>query len=134
MGKRNKIRYQSTPKEKILIRLTGRVFLQYRDDDQIAQAAKGDLALYPQNDALHTTRQGDYESTGFSGYFRVDVHDGKDWCPIILTSLFADREHYFSKSECPIDTYRLCEGLLRDRQGSHVRRTYREHYEVDDGV
>jgi len=130
--KRNKIRYQSKPKEKILIALSGTVYLQYRDEEAIAQAVKGDLLVHPYNDALQTTRQGDYNSTGFSGYFKVDVHDGKDWRPVLPGDIFPGREHHFAKSECPVDTYELCAAMLRALTGKALRRTYREHYELED--
>lgn len=128
--KRNKIRYKSNPIELILITLTGQVFLMYRDDEEALLAKKGDLLVYPCNDALNDIRQGDYESTGFSGYFKVDVSDGKAWQPVILNEIFLERENQFSKKECPIDTYFICEELLQSMAGKQLRRTYREHYEL----
>ena len=128
--KRNKIRYKSEVKEEKRITLTGVVFLMYRDDDEALQAKKGDVLIHPQNDALHTTRQGDYENSGFAGYFKADVCDGKDWCPISLPELFADRQHHFSKTEYPIDTFALCEEHIKSLAGQQLRRTYREHYEM----
>jgi hypothetical protein len=130
--KRNKIRYQNKPKDKILIQMTGEVYLQYQDDEAIEQAGKGDLMMFAHNDALHTTRQGDYGSTGFAGYFKIDVHDGWKWCPVILNEVFTQREHYFGKTECPIDTYHLCLELLKTLKGKSLLRTYREHYELDE--
>lgn len=132
MGKRNKIRYQSTPKEKKLITLSGQVFLQYADDEAIEKAEKGDLMLYPYNEALHTTRQGDYGSTGFSGYFKVDVSDGKQWCLVQTGALFPHNEHHFAKSERPIDTYALCAEIVRGFAGRALVRIYREHYELEE--
>ena len=130
--KRNKIRYQSKTREKILIALSGNVYLQYADDEAIAQSKKGDLLVYPQNEALNTTRQGEYRERGFSGYFKVDVSDGKSWQPMILTEIFPGREHHFSKSERPIDTYALCVEMLSALKGKALLRTYREHYELDE--
>ncbi len=134
MGKRNKIRYQSTPKARVAIVLTGRVWLLYRDEENIEKAAKGDLMLHPYNDALRTARRGDYGSMGFAGYFKVDVHDGREWRPVLTNDIFLHREHYFSKKECPIDTYELCASLLQSFSGRTLIRTYREHYELEEGI
>lgn len=131
--KRNKIRYKANPVVIIPITITGVCYLMFRDDDEALQSKKGDFLVYPHNDALHTTRQGDYESTGFSGYFKVDVNDGKTWQPVIITDIFPHREHHFSKSECPIDTYHLVEEILKGWEGKTLRRTYREHYEPYEG-
>ena len=131
--KRNKIRYKSEVKEEKLITLTGVVFLMFRDEEELLQAQKGDVLVHPQNDALHTTRQGDYGSSGFAGYFKVDVCDGKEWCPVSLPELFPDREHHFSKTEYPIDTFGVCEERLQSLSGQSLRRTYREHYELVEG-
>jgi len=128
MGKRNKIRYQSKPKNKVRMILTGQVFLKFEDDEKIPSAVKGDMLVYPCNDLLNTTRVGDYYSTGFSGYFKVDVYEGNVWCPIIANTIFLEKENHFSKSECPIDTYNLCAEMLRGLGGKTLVRTYREHY------
>jgi len=132
MGKRNKIRYQSKQKDPVIITLTGNVYLRYEDEEAIESAHKGDLLVYPCNDALNSTRQGDYYSTGFSGYFKVDVFEGNVWCPIIMTTVFPANEHHFGKKECPIDTYRLCLDMLKALAGRRLTRTYREHYELED--
>ena len=128
--KRNKIRYKSEVKEYKYISLTGVVFLMFRDDIEMLQAKKGDVMMHPQNEALHTTRQGDYENNGFSGYFKLDVCDGKEWCPVILPEIFTDKENHFSKTEYPIDTFGLCEDHLKTLTGKRLRRIYREHYEI----
>lgn len=132
MGKRNKIRYQAEKKQKITIVLTGQVLLRYVDDEAIDLAKKGDLMVYPNNDALNSNRMGDYESTGFSGYFKVDVHDGREWQPVIISDIFANHENHFAKSERPIDTYNICHELLVQLSGKRLLRTYREHYTPDE--
>lgn len=132
MGKRNKIRYQSRPKDRPSIVLTGKVYLRHRDEDEIQGAVKGDLLAHPANDALNSHRLGEYDATGFSGYFRLDVFDGRTWQPVTLVEVFPGREHYFSKSECPIDTFALCESLLKQLAGRNLTRSYREHYELAD--
>jgi len=134
MAKHNKVRYQSKPKARVAITLTGVVFLQYADEEKMADAKKGDLLLYPYNDALHTNRFGEYEATGFTGYFKLDVHDGNTWKPVLLADIFTSQEHYFSKKERPLDTYNLCAELLRARAGQALTRTYREHYQPENSV
>ena len=131
MSKRNKIRYQSKPVRRITLVLTGKTYLVYRDDDAIAQAQKGDMKVYPYNEALRSTHQGQYENTGFAGYFKVDVYDGKEWRLVLLNTIFPEHENHFSKSERPIDTYRLCLDMLRGLEGKTLLRTYREHYALE---
>lgn len=128
--KHNKKRYTRNDKPKVLIACTGAVYLEYRDEEEISAAVKGDLKLFPSVEALRTIHQGDYERTGFAGYFRVDVFDGRAWQPVLLSTLFPEREHYFSKSERPIDTFTLCAELLSAMQPLTLERRYREHYEV----
>jgi hypothetical protein len=132
MGKRNKIRYQSKPKDRKTLTLSGQVYLQYEDEESLPQAKKGDLLVYPHNDALNSTRQGDYYSTGFSGYFKVDVFEGNVWCLVLVNDIFPEGEHHFSKTECPIDTYELIAEILRALAGKTLTRTYREHYMLAD--
>ena len=132
MAKRNKVRYQVKAKNKVIITLTGTVYLKYTDDEIIEQAKRGDLLTFPQNEALNTTRQGDYESTGFSGYFKVDVFEGNVWCPVLLNDIFPQRENHFSKTECPIDTFQLCGEMLVALAGKTLVRTYREHYILEE--
>ena len=134
MAKRNKVRYQVKAKPKVSIILTGKLYLKYVDDEAMETPLRGDMVVYPQNDALNTTRIGEYDSTGFSGYFKVDVFEGNVWCPVLVNDIFPDREHHFSKSECPIDTYNLCAEILTALAGRSVVRTYREHYELEDAV
>src|SRR5262245_47699622 len=131
-GKRNKIRYTSTPKARVPILLTGKVYLQYVDDEAAEGGKKGDLLVFPQNEALHTTRQGEYGSTGFSGYFKVDVSDGHEWCAVLPGELFPEEENHFSKTERPIDRYRLCEEMLVALKGRTLVRTYRDHYMLEE--
>jgi hypothetical protein len=128
--KRNKIRYKSEPKVEKRLTLTGTSFLMYRDDTEALHAQAGDVLFYPQNDALNTTRQGEYASDGFAGYFKMDVSDGKTWCAVILPEIFTEHQHHFSKKEFPIDTFAVCEEIIASMAGRQLRRTYREHYEL----
>lgn len=131
MGKR-KITYTATPKKRVAITLTGNVFLQYREEDAVAQAKKGDLMVFAECKQLHTNYLAEYEQTGFTGYFKVDVSDGTDWQPVILNEIFAHHEHHFSRTERPIDTYNLCKEMLAALAGKNLTRTYREHYELEE--
>ena len=129
--KRNKIRYQSKPVARIEIVCTGNAFLRHVDDDAIATAQKGDFQLYAYNEGLNGNRLGEYEATGLSGYFKIDVYDGKKWCLVLLNDIFPHRENHFSKKEYPIDTYGLCKELVQALKGRILLRTYREHYELE---
>jgi hypothetical protein len=132
MARHNKLRYQVKEKTKVTIVLTGVVFLQYVDDEAALEAQKGDLLVYPQNEALHSTRLAEYGNTGLTGYFKVDVSDGKVWQPLLFGEIFKNNEHHFSKTERPIDTYNLCAEILRNQAGLTLIRTYREHYQPDN--
>ncbi len=132
--KHNKKRYQATPKPTHPIVISGRVFLMYQDDEDMEKAARGDLRLHPSTKELHDVYQGSYDTTGFDGYFRVDVCSGKDWLPVILQSLFPGREHHFGKHECAIDVYEMIKPQLEALRGRTLERTYREHYELADEV
>lgn len=131
MAKRNKIRYMVKEKPKVQITVTGNIFLQHRDDEESLHAQKGDLLVYPQNEALNSTYLGEYDRTGFSGYFKVDISDGKNWQPLLIGGIFSNNENHFGKSERPIDTYNLCCEILREYNGKNVTRSYREHYEPE---
>jgi hypothetical protein len=106
----------------------------YRDEEEIATAAKGDLLVYPNNEALNTNQLGEYHSTGFSGYFKVDVCSGTEWLPVLIQHIFPDRENHFSKTERPIDTYALCEDILAGMKEKILLRTYREHFVPEDAA
>lgn len=128
MAKRNKIRYQSKDKPKVLLTVGSNIYLLHIDDEALETPQKGDLKVYPYNDLLNGMRCGDYESTGFSGYFKVDIYDGWGWRLILLNDVFPHRENHFSKSERPIDSYILCREILKKLAGKNLQRTYREHY------
>lgn len=131
MGKR-KITYTATPKKYVAIELNGNVYLQYQDDEDVEQSKKGDLLAYAECKQLHTNYFGEYSRTGFTGYFKVDVFDGEEWQPVILNGIFDHHEHHFSRTERPIDTYRLIKEMLTALKGRKLARTYREHYELEE--
>lgn len=132
MTRHNKKHYQRAEKNRPQLIFTGIIYLQYRDDESVAPPGKGDMKLFPSVEALHTIRQGDYWSTGTAGYFRVDIFDGREWRPVLLTDLFPEREHHFRKTECPIDTFELCSERLAAFTGRSFLRTYREHYSLQE--
>lgn len=131
MTKRNKVRYTSKGNTFPRITLTGRVFLRHRDEDILAEAVKGDMEVFLSTDTFKFNIQiGDYEAMGLEGYLKANVFDGKGWKPLSLEELFEHREQYFGKRERPIDTFTMCEPLLRAKAGTQIMRTYREHYVV----
>lgn len=129
MGKR-KISYTSEIKTPKTITLTGRIFLQYRDDEAVESNMKGDLLVFAECKQLHTNHLAEYGRTGFSGYFKVDVFDGDEWQPVVLNEIFTAHEHHFSKTERSIDTFGICHEILAALAGRQLSRTYREHYEL----
>ena len=135
MGKRNKIRYVSHDKPKRQLTISGTVYLLYEDaPEDIAAAANGDMLLSPENKTLHTTRQGDYRNRGYSGYFKAEIYDGKKWLPMRLAALFPQRQHYFGKSEHPIDIFERCGEMIVALAGQHCIQTYREHFTLVSDV
>ncbi len=136
MGKRNKVRYTSKPKDRKTVTLTGNVFLKHEDDDvEISQAVKGDLLVYPCSEIENIIVDTGYRTGGLAGYFKVDVFEGNVWCLVLINDIFPDGEHHFSKTEYPIDTFQLIGEILVGWAGKTLIRTYREHYqplEADD--
>lgn len=130
MSRKRKKTYQSEQKPQKLITITGEVGLLYVDQEQLKNPALGDLGVFPNCDELHMDDGESYYALGFNGYFRVDVWDGKKWCPVVLSEVFPGREHYFSKKDMPIDVYERCKDILLDLDGEKLLRTYREHYEL----
>ena len=89
------------------------------------------MLVFAECRALHTNHLGEYERTGLSGYFKVDIFDGKEWRPVILNEIFNDKEHHFNRRDRPLDTYLLCKEKLEKLRDKNLQRTYREHYELD---
>lgn len=135
VGRKNKIRYVAKDKPKKLIGISGVIGLLYADDAQLDAPEKGDFKVFPKCEELHEAYFAQYEALGFSGYFKVDVWDGRSWCPVVLAEIFPERTHYFGKKDLPIDCYHLCYDVLHTLKGRQLARTYREHYElVDDEI
>lgn len=129
MGKRNKVRYTSKPKDRKTLVLTGKVYLKYEDDDaDTAQAVKGDLLCYPCNELANIIADTGYGVRGPAGYFKVDVFEGNVWCLVLVNDIFPENEHHFTKTEYPIDTFNLIGEMLVALEGRTLERTYREHY------
>jgi len=131
MGKRNKVRYTAKEVQRIEIILTGSSWVQFLDEDISARAAKGDVLFYAHYSGQSSPAVPDYEVTGYVGYLKMDVFDGKKWCPLLPAGLFDDGEQHFKKSERASDTLALCTELISQRQGAVLLRTYREHYTLD---
>lgn len=129
--KRNKKRYQTKEKPRKQIEATGRILLQYNDDEALEAKPleKGDFYVYAECRALHTLHNGDYTQTGMVGYFKVDIFDGKELQPVILNGVFT-KEHQFGKHEQPIDVYAIVHERLVELKSSVFSRSYREHYQV----
>ena len=132
MAKRNKIRYTSEVKNRPTMVISGNVYLQHDDDAEAQETLKGDLLVYPECRQLQTNRLGEYNNTGFTGYFKVDVYDGKEWQPLLLNDVFEENENHFSRTERPIDTYKICKERLLTHKGKIITRTYREHYTLNE--
>jgi hypothetical protein len=71
---------------------------------------------------------GRLDETGYAGYFKVEVYDGRDWKLVLAQEFFSDNEHKFTKKERPIDTYYILEEILQSYAGTMLTKTYREHY------
>ena len=131
MTKHNKVRYKINVKEKKQLVFSGKIWLKHRDDvEEEIKPSVGDFLAYPYEKSLNSARVGQYWDTGFSGYFKFDVFDGFDWRLILLNEIFPENEHHFSKSECPIDTFALCEEIFAKMGNFTLERTYREHYQL----
>jgi hypothetical protein len=131
MAKRNKVRYQSAPVKRIEVLLSGRSWLQFEDEDITPQAKVGDVVFYAHYSGQSAPADGDYRETGYVGYLKLDVWEGKKWCPVLVQDVFSKGEHHFSKKERAYDTYILCRGLIEALKGRILLRTYREHYTLD---
>lgn len=128
MGKRKKT-YQSKGTPAPSLQLSGRVMLKFEDEEALLTPEKGDVMVFLSTDSdPKSAFMGAYYDTGYAGFLKTDVWDGKKWTPLDIQDFFPDREHYFRKSERPIDTYGLCKPLLEAHAGAALTRTYREHY------
>jgi len=78
MGKRNKVRYTAKEVQRIEIILTGTCWVQFLDEDISARAAKGDVLFYAHYSGQSSPAVPDYEVTGYVGYLKMDVFDGKN--------------------------------------------------------
>jgi hypothetical protein len=108
--------------------ITGQVYLQYEDDEDIAAAEAGDIVLFLNLDIIPTFSSGDYYKKYLGGSFKADIYDGKTWCPLLLADLCEHKEHFFSKSEIPIDSYNFCKQIIAEKAGIALYRSYRLHY------
>jgi hypothetical protein len=111
------------------IKLSGRVYLKYIDDDFIDSPKEGDIFLYLNNDAeKHILNKNSYLKKGKKGFFKGEIYNGREWCLLDLPDFFEEKENYFSKSEKSIFAYDLCKTILGTKENIEVYKTYRNHY------
>ncbi|MBN8828474.1 MAG: hypothetical protein J0H68_07190 [Sphingobacteriia bacterium] len=113
------------PKDIKHIVLSGKLFLKYVDDQVLPE--NGDVLFVLNNDST-SVYKGTYYSTGYAGFFKIFVFDGRIWQHLIENEFFENKENYFSKKEKPIDAFYICEEIMRSKIGTLVYKTYREHY------
>lgn len=120
------------PKNTKSLIISGNIYLKYEDDEQLATPEKGDIYLYLNTEnTFKTLIKGDYFNKGYAGYFKADIFDGKEWQLLNIGEFFEFKEHHFTKSECSIDTYKLCVELLAPFAGNEVYKGYRGgHYSL----
>lgn len=109
--------------------LSGKVYINHLQPEEIAQAAVGDVYLHLNDEnELYPIILEDYKIKGFKGYFKAKVFDGKIWCILHLPDFFDDRINQFTKSEVSFYTVLACQERLEGFANTIVYRTYREHY------
>ncbi len=130
MGHKNKKRYQSKGNQYPTIKLTGRCFLLHHHHEYENSLQAGDVMFYMYSDSSLRDRDNPgYEKTGGCGYIKADIYDGTSWHKLVMDDIFPDREHHFSKTERPLDTYLLCAEKIALMRGEVMQRGYRSHYE-----
>lgn len=115
-------------KEQKTISLSGNVYLEYEDSEEISSAKQGDLAFYLILELESADPEIVYLHKGNRGYFKAKIFDGKAWCHINLAEILTSKENHFSKNEIPIYSYNLCKEILSSKQGEIFYKTYRNHY------
>jgi hypothetical protein len=108
--------------------LSGRVYLELVDEEQISDAQKGDIVLSIEVDAPSFHNDGNYRVRGYRGYYRVKLYDGKIWAYLQAHEFFENKEFHFSKNEYPYDCYLASKEILEGYKGTVVYKSYREHY------
>jgi hypothetical protein len=116
--------------------LSGNVYLKYEDEEALETPEKGDICLYLNTENTDKTRiKGDYFRTGYAGYYKAEIFDGKEWQFLNVNDFCEHKEHYFSKSERSFDTYTLCSEFFRNAAGAEVFKGYRGgHYSLHQYV
>ena len=114
-----------TPKTIIL---SGIVYLEIEDEEKILAAQKGDIQLKMEIDAQNYENIGNYRVSGFKGYFRLNVYDGRDWFHLSSPEFFEAKENNFSKNEYPYDCFLYCHRFLEKFKGDVLYKSYRDHY------
>ncbi len=134
MGHKRKVRYKSSYKETgssfPSLSLTGRCFLLHAEEAETDQLQRGDVLFYLHGDSSGRERDTPlYDLTGGAGYLKSMVYDGKEWQFLLMDQIFAGREHHYSKTERPLDTYAICKEIISRNVGEVMERKYRQHYE-----
>lgn len=106
--------------------LSGNVYLKYEILPE-QEFNPGDIMVYINNDSISYIK-GSYYNSGYSGYLKLNIYDGREWQHIIESEFFEHKENFFSKKEYPIDTYNLIKEIIEGKAGELVYRTYRSHY------
>lgn len=129
MGNRRKKRYQSKGNIYPPLVITGRCFLRHHEESYLDELQPGDMQFFLASDT--SRRDSDdpyYDMIGGSGYLKAEIYDGKNWQFLVMDDFFAGKEHHFGKKERPLDTYFICEEVVRELAGTPTYRTYRSHY------
>jgi hypothetical protein len=134
MGTKRKVRYKSSYKESgsafPTLALTGRSFLLHEEEVEPESLQRGDVLFYIFGDTSGRERDNPlYELTGGAGYLKSMVYDGKEWQFLLMDQIFANREHHYSKTERPLDTFTICKDVIAAHAGAVMERKYRQHYE-----
>lgn len=111
------------------IKLTGRVFIKYRDDLSARQI--GDIMLLLNDDATSHII-GDYENIKASGYIKAKIFDGASWQNIDIGQFCLEKENKFTKRQRAIDSAILCKDIIKQSSGSILTKTYRSHYSLKE--
>ena len=114
-----------TPKT---LTLSGKIFLEIEDEEEILAAEKGDLLFRINIDAQNYETLGDYRISGYKGFFRISVYDGKSWFYLSPTEFFEHKENYFAKNEYPYNCYLNCKEIMEKFKGETLYKSYRDHY------
>jgi hypothetical protein len=110
--------------------ISGNSFYMYLHEEEIKLAKKGDVAFFSVLETKATDPWRTFETSGFKGYLKAKISDGKEWNHINLAEIFEFRENFFSKQDIPLNVYYLCSELIKLQKGLKLYKTYRDHYSI----